>query len=93
MAGDLHEIIMTCAILHNAVVAVRMDQNEEESNGFYESLDFEDCNDLVDCRQKRCWKSPAYHRAMLSFQIDIVQQHWQNLCDKDSHNLLRKAII
>ena len=121
LAGDIHDIIMTCVILHNVMVSVRMDQNEEESNVFYESLDLNNGNELVDCsvaldqeednvlqcwwdfwvtfhckmsRQTRCWeKEPAFQRAMLSFQMNVVQQHWLNLCDKDAHNLLREAII
>lgn len=40
---------MTCVILHNAMVSVRIDQNEKESNGFYEFFDVEDGDDLVDC--------------------------------------------
>ena len=49
LAGDIHDIIMTCVILHNVMVSVRMDQNEEESNVFYESLDLNNGNELVDC--------------------------------------------
>ena len=37
--------------------------------------------------------NPAYKRAMLSFQMDVVQERWQSLCDKDAHNLLHEAII
>lgn len=41
---DIHDIIMTCVILHNAMVTVRIDQNEEESNDFYDNLDLVDCS-------------------------------------------------
>ena len=37
--------------------------------------------------------NPAYKRSMLSFRMDVVQERWQSLCDKDAHNLLRDAII
>ena len=49
LAGDIHDIIMTCVILHNAVVSVQIDQNEEESNGFYDYLEIDDADRLVDC--------------------------------------------
>ena len=123
-AGDIHDIVMTCVILHNAIVSIIIDQNLEESNGFYYYLEFKDDDKLVDCSvapdqaevevveiaqhqsdfRATCLLqkdqgmdmleiNPAYKRAMLSFQIDVVQELWQSLCDKDAHNLLRKAII
>ena len=49
LAGDIHDIVMTCVILYNAMVSVKIDQNQEESNGFYNYLDLEDGDKLVDC--------------------------------------------
>ena len=123
-AGDIHYIIMTCVILHNAMVSVRINQNEEESNGCYNYLKIDDGDKLVDCSvppdqeeaevvqvaqcrsdfQSTCLLqrdqpfdmqaiNPAYKRSMLSFRMDVAQERWQSLCDKDAHNLLREAII
>ena len=115
---------MTCVILHNAMVSVRINQNEEESNGCYNYLKIDDGDKLVDCSvppdqeeaevvqvaqcrsdfQSTCLLqrdqpfdmlaiNPAYKRSMLSFRMDVAQERWQSLCDKDAHNLLRDAII
>ena len=123
-AGDIHDIVMTCVILHNAMVSVRIDWNQKESNGFYSYLEFKHGNKLVDCsvapdpeeaevvQVAQHWSdfrstcllqrdqpfdmlaiNPAYKRSMLSFRMDVVQEQWQSLCDKDAHNLLRQAII
>ena len=49
LAVDIHDIIMTCVVLHNAMVSVRIDWNEEESNGFYDNLEINDGYKLADC--------------------------------------------
>ena len=48
-AGDIHDIEMTCVIVHNAVVSVRINQNQKESNGFYSYFEFKDGNKLIEC--------------------------------------------
>lgn len=56
-------------------------------------LQTEQINDGNFCFPYKCWKNPAYHRAFLLYQMDVVQQQWQNLCDKDAHHLQCNAII
>jgi len=102
---DISEIVGGCCVLHNMMVKVRMDNDEEESGDMYElvpsavpnydvtaaeaAIDQDDAQFMESSVQFRQQKQTA---DLLGRQRRIVMHNWTRYADEAAHDRLRDAV-